>query len=400
MRCCVAGSSRREEIRGIHKTYSWSYPLLVGSLALLAGIWIGIRIGHWEFVDKKRDDYYMNLWTEGIGVLASAGITVLIIDQFNGMRIRREQRRRLALAVRSPSRDVAMSAIEELDFYGWLTGENGALKGADLMEAKLDEARLNGANLEQCILDHAELHSAKLIGASLRDAILTFAKLHNAKLEKAQMQSAKCHGAELLDARLSNACLEDADLSYACLEGASLQRARMKGADLHRAKLKRAFLWDADFYDADLTMSELREAEYHNKASWEKAKLRYVDLRGVDFSDANMKGADFECANLEGVDFWGTNLQGINLRGALLRDAKFSISDGFRNAYSGDTSPNFEDLSDDEIAHKTNWIGATLPDGTEFTEDMDYKEILRFTSPFDPQFGATLATIEAYRNRP
>jgi len=158
-------------------------------------------------------------------------------------------------------------------------------------------------------------------------------------------------------------------------------------------------LWGADFYDVDLRFSELHEAEYHKEATWEKAKLGFVNLEGVDFSDTNMKGADFECAILENADFSGTDLRGANFLGARLKDVRFRIFDGRKYGFSGDMPPDFEDLSDEGIAHKTKWLGATLPDGTVFTEEMDYKVILRFTSSHDPLFAETLARVEAYRNR-
>ena len=213
------------------------------------------------------------------------------------------------------------------------------------------------------------------------------------------MRFAYLHSAFAERADFSRACLKDATLDWLCLRDAILMDACFKGASLHTADLRGASLLGANFDNADLSFAKLREAEYHNKASWEKVKLVYVDLSGVDFSHANMKGANFECANLEGVDYWGTDLQGANLRGARLKDAKFNVNDGRMYAYAGDTPPAFEDLPDDEISRKTNWVGATLPDGTVFTEDMDYKEILRFTSPHDPRFCATLAGVEAYRNR-
>lgn len=147
-------------------------------------------------------------------------------------------------------------------------------------------------------------------------------------------------------------------------------------------------MWDADFYNADLRHSELRMAEYHREASWEKAKYQYTELNGVDFSYTNMKGADFECANLEGADLSGTDLRDANLKGARLKGAKLRRFDGLKYAFAGDTAPDLEDLSDDQIAHKTNLIGATMPDGTEFTIDTDFSYLRRFTNPSDEMLQA------------
>ena len=69
-------------------------------------------------------------------------------------------------------------------------------------------------------------------------------------------------------------------------------------------------------------------------------------------------------------------------------------------AYAGDTPPEWSELRDEDIAHETNWLGATLPDGTVFTEDMDYGYIRRFTDPSHEDFEATLADVVRYCNRP
>ncbi|MDE2638279.1 MAG: pentapeptide repeat-containing protein [Chloroflexota bacterium] len=383
--------NRREKIRKIHSDYAWFYPLIVGVTALAIGVWIGILLGETHFKFEARD-YHVNLWTEAIGVLAGVGITVLVIDQINGYRIRRDLKHRLARGVRSRSYDVAMSAIEELDHQGWLTGDSGALQGADLMEARLNEARLNGANLADAILEQAELNRTKLTKATLRGAILTFAKLHNARLNEADMRNAKCHGVEMPDARLGGACLVDADLSYACLEGASLRGACLNGADLHSAKLKGAVLWDADFRNANLMFSELREAEYLNKANWEGTKLFKPDLKCVDFSETNMKDAGLEYADLRSANLEGTNLEGANLYGALLGRIRFNRIDMPVQVFAGEP-PVPEGVGTTYPNPKTNWLGAILPDGTTFTENMDYRAIERFVEPRHPDFPTTLERV-------
>jgi len=388
----LSGFKKRwEKVRLIHRRHNVFYEMLGAAAILLVFIKIGEHI-----IFETENGFHLNLFTDGVALAA----TIFMVDRFYRYRDKSSLQNRLVGEASSRSHDIAISAVEWMEREGWLRGEDGLLKGANLREARLWDARMDGANLEGAILDRAVLCKAKLKCADLRSACLKFAKLHDTKLNKADLQNAKCHGVELPDARLDGACLEDADLSYACLEGASLQGASFRGTDLHKAKLKGAILWDADFYDADLRFTELREAEYHKEASWEDAIFRCTDLNGVDFSDTNMKGADLECADLQDADLSGTNLQNTNLMGALLKGVQFRIFDGMKYAYAGDTPPDFNELPDEDISHKTNWLGATLPDGTVFTTEMDYKDILRFTSPSDMRFPATLARVEAYRNRP
>lgn len=225
---------RREENERDRQERVGRYKTVWLAVVFLAGLY-----GAYRYIEVRHaqglDDFNLNLSTEIFGVVASTGVTLLILDKLNERRDLNNLRRRLTGEAGSRSHDIAISAVEWMQREGWLRGEDGLLKGAKLPGARLQEARLEWTNLEGANLEKAELQKSRLIGANLKDASLKFAKLHNAKLNQAEMQSAKCHDAEMSDARLGSACLEDADLSYACLKGASLQGTCLKGADLRRA---------------------------------------------------------------------------------------------------------------------------------------------------------------------
>ncbi len=375
--------TRREEIRKIHRKYRFFYEMLGGAVVLVISVFIGAAAFGAENVD-----YRMNLFTEGMGIVA----TVFMINRWYSHRERESLKRRLIREAGSRSHDIAISAVEWMEREGWLRGEDGLLKGANLREARLQDARMDGANLEEAILEHAVLCNATLNDSNLRGTNLTFAKIHNAKLIKAELQNAKCHGVEMPDARLGGTCLEDADLSYSCLEGASLRGACLHGADLHSAKLKGAVLWDVDFCNANLMFSELREAEYHNKANWEGAKLFKPDLKSVDFSETNMKDTVLEYADLRSANLEGTNLEGANLYGALMGRVRFNRIDMPVQIFAGEP-PVREGVGTTYPNPKTNWLGAVLPDGTTFTENMDYRAIERFVEPRHPDFPKTLEQV-------
>ena len=384
----LVGIKRRwERTRSIHRRYNVFYEILGVLFVLLVIIKIGEHI-----IFATEDSYHINLFTEGVALAA----TVFLVDRFYRYRDKSSLQKRLVGEARSRSHDIAISAVEWMDREGWLTGDDGLLKGANLREARLWDARMDGSNLQGTILELAVLCKATLKEANLRDAKLMFAKLHNAKLNEAEMQNAKCHGAEMPNANLSGACLEDADLSYACLEGASLQRTCFNGADLHEAKLKGAFLWDADFCNANLMFSELREAEHHNKANWEGAKLFKPDLKSVDFSETNMKDAVLEYADLRRANLEGTNLEGANLYGALLGGIQFNRIDMPVQVFAGEP-PVPEGVGTTYPNPKTNWLGARLPDGGVFLPDMDYRSIERFVDREHEDFPATLERVRLIR---
>ena len=84
----------------------------------------------------------------------------------------------------------------------WLDGAEGGER-ANLIEAYLNGANLNGSNLTGAYLNWAYLNGADLAGANLNGACLT--------------------GADLTRANLTGAYLNGADLTRACLTGANLK---------------------------------------------------------------------------------------------------------------------------------------------------------------------------------
>jgi len=117
--------------------------------------------------------------------------------------------------------------------------QQARLNGAELQGASLDRAQLQGASL-----DMAQLQGASLVLAQLQGASLDGAELQGASLEWAQLQGASL-GAQLQGASLDRAQLQGARLDGAELQGASLDGAGLQGASLHEAQLQGALITDA-----------------------------------------------------------------------------------------------------------------------------------------------------------
>ena len=130
----------------------------------------------------------------------------------------------------SLSHEVAINAVYQLRRKGWLVGENGALKGADLSNAKLQGVDLHEANLQGTSLAWADLRDANLWGANLGKSLL---------------QEANLQGSNLLSANLQKA---------------DLQEAKLQGADFRATQLQRAKLLIAEMQGVDLTMANLQGA--------------------------------------------------------------------------------------------------------------------------------------------
>ena len=200
------------------KRFWWILRIVVVILIVIAIFALGLFGG---------EDYVTNLYTELIGVTLSIGVTVAIVDQLYEHRDRENLKWRLVQEAGSHAHAIAIPAIDRLRKEGWLTGDNGLLKGVDLSGANLENAKLSGANLRWTNLKEANLRNAKLIGTDLRDTDLRFADLKNADLSQAKLNSAKLFGANLQEAKLFGANLLVADLQNADLRKAEMQATNL-----------------------------------------------------------------------------------------------------------------------------------------------------------------------------
>lgn len=101
----------------------------------------------------------------------------------------------------------------------------GTLLRVKAPKANLVEAKCNGLNLSDAILDNSDLSNANFTGAKLMGA-----DLRNAKLQRTNLK-----GANLIIADLSGADLSNANLVDANLKGANLIGAKVEGADFSGA---------------------------------------------------------------------------------------------------------------------------------------------------------------------
>ncbi|MCE2473877.1 MAG: pentapeptide repeat-containing protein [Anaerolineae bacterium] len=100
----------------------------------------------------------MNLVTEIIGVWASVGVTVLVIDRIYANRDREKDKQRLRHDAATGDNEIAIRAINAMRYEKILTSKRGILKRAYLTGAKLQGADMHGANLSGAVL-----HSANLV---------------------------------------------------------------------------------------------------------------------------------------------------------------------------------------------------------------------------------------------
>lgn len=168
------------------------------------------------------DDLHLNLATEFLGVIASTGVTLFVLDKLNERRDRTraedELKRRLVREAGSRSSVVTKNAILQIREHQWLEGDDGILMGADLYKADfrgdvdLSDANLQGANLECALLIDADLSGADLLGANLFFAHLEMTKLRGTDLRGANLMHAHLSSAQVIGAKLQGAYLLNATI--------------------------------------------------------------------------------------------------------------------------------------------------------------------------------------------
>lgn len=78
-------------------------------------------------------------------------------------------------------------------------------------------------------------------------------------------------------------------------------------------------------------------------ANLDRASFKGMDLRGVDFTEAELDVADFENADLSGANFTkadleDANLKGANIEGAIFKDAELEFATWVNGRICGEGS--------------------------------------------------------------
>src|SRR3990172_5511276 len=114
----------------------WTFAKILGFLSLTVGL-IGAIEGPIPYPPiPGLGEFHRKISPELVGI----GLAVLIIDAANERRAVQQLKAQLIREMGSNDNGIALRAVKELDAHGWLL--DGSLRGADLTEANLQNARL------------------------------------------------------------------------------------------------------------------------------------------------------------------------------------------------------------------------------------------------------------------
>jgi uncharacterized protein YjbI with pentapeptide repeats len=205
------------------------------------------------------------------------------------------------------NRDLRWAKLDRSDLHqADLTGSD--LRGASLTGVDLRGAWLHCADVTQLILTEDRVAAncttarrANLSRAKLDQAHMTGIDLRNAKLEEAKLEGAELAYSLMPGANFTSARLDKADLTGGVqAQGASFLLATLQGADMTGAQLQDADLSSANMQGAILNFAQLQAANLRD-ADLEGASLLQAWLHGADMTDAKITGAD-----LRGARIWLT----------------------------------------------------------------------------------------------
>lgn len=166
-----------ERSRAAQKGYGNFYAGLAIATVFIAGVWIGSRIFATSD-DPNSSSFFLNLWTEALGILVTVGLFGLISKYLADERYKRQ----LVDEAASISNEIAKNAVHQIRRKQWLEGVHGLFQRTELKRANLTDANLRRANLQGVDLKYADLERANLWEANLRGAKLKEANLKNANL--------------------------------------------------------------------------------------------------------------------------------------------------------------------------------------------------------------------------
>ena len=182
--------------------------------------------------------------------------------------------------------------------------------GREVIEARLERARLSNSFLSQADLPISDLNHAVLMRANLTKADLRGCNMRGADLTCANLAGANLEGVILIGATMSGTNFEGTSLVGVLFDEVDLAHGRIRNSTGTR-----------NFHGLGRGLAQILSGH----ATWTRSggqSGQRADLTGVDLSGHDLRGVDLGAAVLHGAV-----LRRTNLAGALLAMADLSLVD-------------------------------------------------------------------------
>ncbi|MBC7774513.1 MAG: toll/interleukin-1 receptor domain-containing protein [Phycisphaerae bacterium] len=177
----------------------------------------------------------------------------------------------------------------------------------DFTGATLNNIDLEGAFLEKSNFEKTDLRGANLIEAKINESVFIEAYLRDANLSNAHLYKSDFTEADLTEAILYEADIRLANLSDSILTRTSFVNSDLSGANLYRAKIRDANFENCKLINANLSNSQSSGSNF-KQANLSKTNFTGSDLIGANFTSAKLQETDFTDCILGGTIFALTNL--------------------------------------------------------------------------------------------
>lgn len=211
------------------------------------------------------------------------------------------------------------------------------LKGASLISATIERTSMIQIRLDNAVLEYCKVTECDLRKASLENVKAQYAEFQNVQLQAIQAQNANFVDAHF-DAlcNLEGADLQQAVMERVKLNGVSLVGAQMQFANLRNAEMEKAIVEGAQMQFADLT-GAVANGLKASGVNLTGAALKQLEAQGADFrkavlQDVEAQGADFQKAIMEEANLLGAKFTDAILKEVELRKAKVNLHTDFSGA--------------------------------------------------------------------
>jgi len=297
--------------------------------------------------------------------------------------------------------------LRDVDFRGanlkeaTFTGHKTQLAGADFTGATLEGATFE-VDVSACIFKDAQLRDANLRlatleGADFRQARMKRVKLNHTEPERAEFNDAVLQNIKTKGATFEKVTFKRSDLSNTTFVDTEFCAVDFSNADMKEVTFRECTLEEVKFTEAQLSGVTLTDHDTDD-LDFERATLKHATFSNSSFDSARFDKARLSNANFVGCDLSGVSLSGVRADGATFERANLEFA---TLAEADLTDSTFKD----SLLYNCQLVSARVDTDTdlqnihEYTDDNPSTSRGEFKQYPEKKAASVYQTLEAvYRN--